>query len=402
MTQYAGDPNSFPVDFTILDGAATGVVDFNISIQALGDRTAWLKAAAHPVVNVAALKALNTTGLTDGSVRHVDQLGFYILHVADVSAEQSPWVIDPTTGPGRWVHSMYLSRPRVRSQTFTASGTFVCPAEVSSLVALVVGFGGGGGGAGGGGGDSGGGFFTSGGGGGGGSVLSVVPVVLTPGATYDVTIGAGGSGGGGGAVPSVTGTAGGAGGDTVLSLVGTPIAALRGAGGGLGGRCLSGGAISWGIGGHSVRPASTVPAATEVVAGAENDRHRSQAPGEGGAGTSSNGTFRHPGMPSPQGFVGGVFGAHGTTGSSGNHGGGSGGGGGAGPAGAGGAAGNGGNGGNSGTAGSAGLPPAANTGAGGGGGGGGGSAAVTFQFAGGAGAAGGSGQLTILWVGTGL
>lgn len=45
MTQYAGNAASFPVDFTIVaDNTDRTAVSVNVATEALGDRTAWLKA----------------------------------------------------------------------------------------------------------------------------------------------------------------------------------------------------------------------------------------------------------------------------------------------------------------------------------------------------------------------
>lgn len=44
MTQYAGDQNVFPTTYTIVsDNTARNASSINVSLEALGDRTAWLK-----------------------------------------------------------------------------------------------------------------------------------------------------------------------------------------------------------------------------------------------------------------------------------------------------------------------------------------------------------------------
>lgn len=73
----------------------------------------------------------------------------------------------------------------VKEQAFTASGTWTAPAGVTSAQAILVGGGGGGGG---------GSQNVAGGGGGGGQVV-VRNIDVTPGTTYQVTVGAGGQGG---------------------------------------------------------------------------------------------------------------------------------------------------------------------------------------------------------------
>jgi hypothetical protein len=43
MVQYAGDPNAFPVDYTIMDsGTEPGPTEMNVGLEALGDRTMFL------------------------------------------------------------------------------------------------------------------------------------------------------------------------------------------------------------------------------------------------------------------------------------------------------------------------------------------------------------------------
>ena len=63
------------------------------------------------VASVAALKAINTSsGMTDGELRYLagtDFNGEYKYVAASVLAESLPWVVAPTTGSGRWIHSLY-------------------------------------------------------------------------------------------------------------------------------------------------------------------------------------------------------------------------------------------------------------------------------------------------------
>jgi hypothetical protein len=76
------------------------------------------------------------------------------------------------------------------------SGTWTVPCDVTSITVQIYGGGGGGGGRGGG---SNGGFYDSrGGGGGGGGGYSTITINVTPGSSFNYTIGAGGCGGGGG------------------------------------------------------------------------------------------------------------------------------------------------------------------------------------------------------------
>jgi hypothetical protein len=129
-------------------------------------------------------------------------------------------------------------------QTFTASGSWTCPAGVTT--AYLSGCSGGGGGGGGGGGVSSSTTRTSSGGGGGGGGRSSVkfPVSVTPGNAYSITIGAAGTGGAGGPLGS-NGTNGGGGGTTSFGT----LLALSGGSGGEAGIGAGGAAIRGGAGG---------------------------------------------------------------------------------------------------------------------------------------------------------
>lgn len=106
---------------------------------------------------------------------------------------------------------------------FTSSGSWVCPAGVTTVI--VYGAGGGGGGSGGSGGSSNGTACQGGGSGMGGmgNPLMVVPLAVVPGTTYTITIGAGGTGGTGNVSPgypaSSSGNAGNDGSDTTFGAL---------------------------------------------------------------------------------------------------------------------------------------------------------------------------------------
>ena len=93
-------------------------------------------------------------------------------------------------------------------KVFTSSGTWVCPAAVTSI--RVIGRPGAGGGSGGGSGGGAPGNVGTGGGGGGGSGGGAggnakeeeAVVIVVPNTSYAITVGAGGAGGTGGAVPA--------------------------------------------------------------------------------------------------------------------------------------------------------------------------------------------------------
>lgn len=158
------------------------------------------------------------------------------------------------------------NHPLLSTASFTASGTWFCPPNVTSVLVYGVGGGGGGGGSS---------SATIGGGGGGGAHASVVRVTTVPGTTYTVTIGAGGAAGSGGAD-------GGDGGDTTLGT----LARFMGARGG-------GGDSGTPFGGGPIR--GMTRAAGYVY------------PGQGGQGdTASNNGFIHATGPSAGGTGAGV------------------------------------------------------------------------------------------------
>lgn len=120
-------------------------------------------------------------------------------------------------------------------QEFTASGSFVVPAGVTSLEVLYVGGGGGGGS----GGTNGGGTGVQGGGGGAGAQPITTILAVTASDTLTVTIGAGGTGPS--APNTISGTAGGSGGNTTITGTGVDLYAPGGSGG-AGGNGNEGGA----------------------------------------------------------------------------------------------------------------------------------------------------------------
>lgn len=281
-----------------------------------------------------------------------------------------------------------------RLDEFTADGTWTCPDNVFSVE--VEGCGGGGGGGTGKAGGAATDTWPTGGAGGGGAPLVTRVVAVTPGTTYDVTIGDGGAADTDGESSTF---------DTLATF----------AGGGKGGSRTSTASISDSrylisqpgtvagvtfpadLYGPTVEGSTAANAATNV-----NAIMVSLPQGAGGAAITSQNGANSPsraGNSSVTGFAGGTAGAHGTDAST-RRGGGGGGGGGAGPYGAGadGGAGGNGNGAGAGTVGTAGNTAAANTGAGGGGGGAGGYG-TTGTPAGGAGGTGGSGRLRIRYVG---
>lgn len=239
----------------------------------------------------------------------------------------------------------------LRQAAFTSSGTWTCPAGVTSVI--LIGCGGGGGGA------SGEAQSTRGGGGGGGAIQQTSYAQVTSGNIYTVTVGAGGTGGTSNSNPS-TFINGNDGSPTTVSFSGVNIFYANGAGGaqgnGLGGLNFATGSVIT----YSFFNENNIP------------------PFMAGMG-SSNANNISDFINGQANFIGGFSG--GTTPVDWTHFS-SGGGGGAGPQG---------NGGDGGVTGSNGSSAATNTGAGGGGGG---------SYAGGnsgAGGNGGSGYLYILY-----
>lgn len=118
MTDYAGNPALYPANVRLAeDGQLANAAFLGIPSQDLADRTAWLAAqlallAAQvgPVYGAAlsslsALKAINTTSLSTGTIRFVNLIGVYILQKPEVNGGTSgePWKVAPTTGTGVWM-----------------------------------------------------------------------------------------------------------------------------------------------------------------------------------------------------------------------------------------------------------------------------------------------------------
>lgn len=353
------------------------------------------------IADIAALKAVNTTSLPDGSIRFVTGYGRFVLAKAGApatDAEDLPVVVQPTTGTGRWFAQDPIAK-RQWTKTINASGSFTLPRNITLFEYDMCGGGGGGGG--------GSGADTSAsdtvGGGGGGGAKRVRGLLAGVFGTWSAIVGSAGAGGaansnghdGGSSAlldPSVTivaygwGGGGGTGGTIAVADAGS----LR-LGVAPGGRCVAEGLTSM------IAPCfSSVDPILPVM---------NQDSQQGGFGCNSQvaGVFRSPdgaadGANSPDGGSGGSAGTRGTN-TGGHLGGGASGGGGAGPynGSTGGAGGNGGNGvavgaGNNGNPGSA--PPAGSYGGGGGGGGGAGQGSV----GGGLGGAGGPGLIGVIFL----
>lgn len=84
--------------------------DMAVAFEALADRTQFLVEAIQdpltPIRTTGLLKAIDTTSLPNDTVRHVRGQGLYTLDTSLSVAEDSPWILAPNTGPGRWVNGV--------------------------------------------------------------------------------------------------------------------------------------------------------------------------------------------------------------------------------------------------------------------------------------------------------
>lgn len=247
---------------------------------------------------------------------------------------------------------------RFNQKEFLSSGTWTCPAGVTTV--LVWGMGGGAGGGGGQNGTSA--FGGSGGYGGGGTVLQPAIIDVVPNTTYTITIGDGGAGG----------------------LNQSRFSQEDNARGDAGGNTTFGGLFTW-YGAPRRKANSSIYSQyyidnTSGIWANENANSRLQGTQASPSGYSFNGTasYSYHGLRGSNGSAGASFtiGGNGSAGCSGEA-----------------AGGSGGSGGTSGNPGANGSNAPANSGAGGGGGGGGGSGTQN----GGVGGNGGSGKMIIIW-----
>lgn len=77
--------------------------DVRSHLQKLANRTRYLYNRSNPLADIAALKAINTTGMASGNVRKVTGQGDFTFDSASLLTELIPFVVTPTTGPGRWI-----------------------------------------------------------------------------------------------------------------------------------------------------------------------------------------------------------------------------------------------------------------------------------------------------------
>lgn len=120
------------------------------------------------------------TGALSVKTADIDALQVTTAKIADLNVTNGKLA-------GSITYDKFSVLPKLKKQTFTASGTFTAPAGVTEVI--LIGWGGGGGG-----GDS---VIASGGGGGQGAMCGVRHYTVTPASNYTVTIGAAGGNGGG-------------------------------------------------------------------------------------------------------------------------------------------------------------------------------------------------------------
>lgn len=73
------------------------------ALQTLANRTRYLFNRIDALADIAALKAINTTALPNNYTKIVKGQGTYSLDTGSSATEFHPFVVTPTTGPGRWI-----------------------------------------------------------------------------------------------------------------------------------------------------------------------------------------------------------------------------------------------------------------------------------------------------------
>lgn len=73
-------------------------------LQTLANRTRFLFDRLTALADIAALKAIATPA--DGLVRHVKARGLYVFDASSAAAEALPFIVQPNSGSGRWIHAL--------------------------------------------------------------------------------------------------------------------------------------------------------------------------------------------------------------------------------------------------------------------------------------------------------
>lgn len=76
--------------------------DVRSHLQPLANRERYLYDRTTPLLNITALKAVVAE---DKLVRLVDKFGLYVFDASSGAPESLPWVVAPSSGSGRWLHS---------------------------------------------------------------------------------------------------------------------------------------------------------------------------------------------------------------------------------------------------------------------------------------------------------
>lgn len=102
------------------------VAFFSGGARHLGDRTQSLHQARVARADLAVLRAIDTTSLVDGTVRSVSRHGLFYFDRSSIETSEEPWVVVPTTGPGRWLACVphVTSAKRIVQATVVAGITF--------------------------------------------------------------------------------------------------------------------------------------------------------------------------------------------------------------------------------------------------------------------------------------
>lgn len=94
-------------------------------LQTLANRTRFLIDRLTALADIAALKAIAAPA--DGLVRHVKAKGIYVFDVSSSAAEALPWIVQPNSGSGRWLHALQAVQAQA-SGLATLDGSAKVPA----------------------------------------------------------------------------------------------------------------------------------------------------------------------------------------------------------------------------------------------------------------------------------